>query len=191
MVTITVLEGQYGQIGLRNQTNMSALLVNGCQVMLNAQGAGSQLGSAVNNSGVILARTLENHNGVIRLLGDMARFALFVNGNGSSSANISVQETFGNTCGAATVDNQNFGNNKAVLGAGTGLSGADATTTWSIAAPGQRHTARQSVFLWLHHVPAKFYHGVASPAFRQSDGIVYIFPETRSVIAVFPHYPAP
>lgn len=40
------------------------------------------------------------------------------------------------------------------------------------------------------NVPAKFYHGVVSPAFRQSDGIVYILPETRPASAVFPRYPA-
>ena len=40
------------------------------------------------------------------------------------------------------------------------------------------------------NVPAKFYYGVVSPAFRQSDGIVYILPETRPASAVFPLSPA-
>ncbi len=40
------------------------------------------------------------------------------------------------------------------------------------------------------NVPAKFYHDVVSAAFRQSDGIVYILPETRPASAVFPLSPA-
>ena len=41
------------------------------------------------------------------------------------------------------------------------------------------------------NVPPQFYRNVVSPAFRQSDGIVYILPETRPASAVFPRYPAP
>jgi len=39
------------------------------------------------------------------------------------------------------------------------------------------------------NVPPKFYQGVVSPAFRQSDGIVYILPETRPASTVFPGSP--
>ena len=38
------------------------------------------------------------------------------------------------------------------------------------------------------NVPLKFYQSVVSPAFRQSDGIVYILPETRPASAVFAGY---
>lgn len=38
------------------------------------------------------------------------------------------------------------------------------------------------------NVPPKFYAGVVSPAFKQSDGIVYILPETRPASAVFHGY---
>ncbi len=41
------------------------------------------------------------------------------------------------------------------------------------------------------NVPPQFYQNVVSPAFRQSDGIVYILPETRPASAVFARYPAP
>ncbi len=77
-VTLDVLGGQLlnvtvdrGALGALAQ-NGGLIQADGGQVMLSAQGAGSLLGSAVNNSGVIRARTLENHNGVIRLLGDTA-----------------------------------------------------------------------------------------------------------------------
>lgn len=38
------------------------------------------------------------------------------------------------------------------------------------------------------NVPPKFYQGVVSPSFKQSDGIVYILPETRPASTVFPGY---
>lgn len=38
------------------------------------------------------------------------------------------------------------------------------------------------------NVPPGFYQNVVSPSFRQSDGIVYILPETRPVSAVFAGY---
>lgn len=39
------------------------------------------------------------------------------------------------------------------------------------------------------NVPPKFYEGVVSPSFKQSDGIVYILPETRPASTVFPGSP--
>jgi hypothetical protein len=38
------------------------------------------------------------------------------------------------------------------------------------------------------NVPLKFYQNVISPAFRQSNGIVYVLPETRKASAVFRSY---
>lgn len=38
------------------------------------------------------------------------------------------------------------------------------------------------------NVPAKFYKGVVSPAFKHSSGIVYVMPETRSLQASFPAF---
>src|SRR5450830_339322 len=61
-----------------NQGAVNALVQNGGliqadggQVLLTAQAAGSLLQSAVNNTGVIQAQTLQNHNGTIKMLGDM------------------------------------------------------------------------------------------------------------------------
>lgn len=38
------------------------------------------------------------------------------------------------------------------------------------------------------NVPAKFYKGVVSPAFKHSSGVVYVMPETRSLQASFPSF---
>ena len=60
-----------------NQGAVNALVSNGGliqadggQVVLSARSAGGLLPSAVNNTGVIHALSIENHNGTIRLLGD-------------------------------------------------------------------------------------------------------------------------
>lgn len=38
------------------------------------------------------------------------------------------------------------------------------------------------------NVPAKFYAGVVSPAFKHNSGVVYVLPETRSLQTVFPAF---
>ena len=70
-----------------NQGAVNALVQNGGliqadggQVLLTAQSAGNLLQSAVNNTGVIQAQTIENHNGTIRLLGDMQSGTVSVSG---------------------------------------------------------------------------------------------------------------
>ena len=85
-VTLDVLGGQLlnvtvdrGALGALAQ-NGGLIQADGGQVLLTAQGAGSVLGSAVNNAGVIRARTLDNQNGVIRLLGDTAGGSVTVAG---------------------------------------------------------------------------------------------------------------
>lgn len=41
------------------------------------------------------------------------------------------------------------------------------------------------------NVPAKFYKGVVSPAFKRTSGIVYVLPETRSLQKVFSSFGVP
>src|SRR5450830_264036 len=76
-----------------NQGAVNALVQNGGliqadggQVLLTAQAAGSLLQSAVNNTGVIQAQTLENHNGTIKLMGDMQSGTVNVGGRLDASA---------------------------------------------------------------------------------------------------------
>ena len=51
--------------------NGGLIQADGGQVLLTAQAAGKLLNTVVNNTGVIQAQTLVNHNGSIKLLGDM------------------------------------------------------------------------------------------------------------------------
>ena len=76
-----------------NQGAVNALVQNGGliqadggQVLLSAQGAGQLLQTAVNNTGIIQAHTLENHNGTIKLLGDMQSGTVNVAGTLDASA---------------------------------------------------------------------------------------------------------
>ncbi|GAC1319685.1 MAG: GLUG motif-containing protein [Collimonas sp.] len=76
-----------------NQGAVNALVQNGGliqadggHVLLSAQAAGSLLQSAVNNTGVIQAQTIENHNGTIRLLGNMQNGTVSVGGTLDASA---------------------------------------------------------------------------------------------------------
>ena len=76
-----------------NQGAVNALVQNGGliradggQVLLSAQAAGTLLQSAVNNTGVIQAQSVENHNGTIRLLGDMQSGTVNVGGTLDASA---------------------------------------------------------------------------------------------------------
>jgi filamentous hemagglutinin family protein len=66
--------------------NGGLLRADGGQVLMTAQAAGQLLRTAVNNSGIIEARTLENRNGVIKLLGDMASGTMSVAGVLDASA---------------------------------------------------------------------------------------------------------
>jgi len=76
-----------------NQGAVNALVQNGGliqadggQVLLTAQAAGSLLQSAVNNSGVIQAQTIQKHNGTIKLMGDMQSGTVNVAGRLDASA---------------------------------------------------------------------------------------------------------
>ncbi|MFA5914975.1 MAG: filamentous hemagglutinin N-terminal domain-containing protein [Burkholderiales bacterium] len=76
-----------------NQGAVNALVQNGGliradggQVLLTAQAAGNLLQSAVNNTGLIQAQTIENHNGTIKLMGDMQSGSVNVGGTLDASA---------------------------------------------------------------------------------------------------------
>ncbi|HUW36571.1 MAG TPA: MBG domain-containing protein [Rhodocyclaceae bacterium] len=66
--------------------NGGLIRTDGGQVLLTAQAAGNLLQSAVNNTGVIQAQTLQNHNGTIKLLGDMQSGTVNVGGKLDASA---------------------------------------------------------------------------------------------------------
>ncbi len=76
-----------------NQGALDALVANGGlikadggNVLLTALSAGNLLQSAVNNTGIIQAQTVENRNGTIRLMGDMQSGTVNVGGTLDASA---------------------------------------------------------------------------------------------------------
>lgn len=76
LLNVTVNQGAVNAL----VQNGGLLRADGGQVLLSAQSAGRLLQSAVNNTGVIRAQTLENRNGSIRLLGDMQSGSVSVGG---------------------------------------------------------------------------------------------------------------
>ncbi|WP_426197581.1 YDG domain-containing protein, partial [Massilia sp. DWR3-1-1] len=66
--------------------NGGLVQADGGQVLLTAQAAGDLLHTAVNNSGVIQAHTIEEHQGGIRLLGDMQSGTVTAGGTLDASA---------------------------------------------------------------------------------------------------------
>jgi len=66
--------------------NAGLIQADGGQVLLTALAAGTILQSAVNNTGVVRAQTIENHNGTIRLLGDKQNGSVYVDGTLDASA---------------------------------------------------------------------------------------------------------
>jgi len=60
--------------------NTGAISATGGEVILSARAAGDLLKTVINNQGLIEARTIENKNGVIRLLGDMENSRIEVGG---------------------------------------------------------------------------------------------------------------
>jgi filamentous hemagglutinin family protein len=120
--------------------NGGLIRADGGQVLLSAQGAGTLLQTVVNNTGVIQAQTLENHNGTIKLLGDMQTGSVNVGGtldasapnggNGgfieTSAAHVSVADNARistlaplGLMGTWLIDPQDF-----IIGAGGNISGA-------------------------------------------------------------------
>ncbi len=67
-------------------SNGGMLQADGGEVLLTAQAAGTLLRTAVNNTGIIQAQTIENHNGTIKLLGDMQSGTVNVGGKLDASA---------------------------------------------------------------------------------------------------------
>jgi filamentous hemagglutinin family protein len=66
--------------------NGGMIQADGGHVLLTAQAAGDLLHTVVNNTGVIQAQTIENHDGVIKLLGDMQSGTVNVGGKLDASA---------------------------------------------------------------------------------------------------------
>ncbi|MEO8114726.1 MAG: filamentous hemagglutinin N-terminal domain-containing protein, partial [Phenylobacterium sp.] len=82
LLNVTVDEGAVGALA----DNGGLIRADGGRVLMTARSAGALLRTAVNNTGVVEARTLENRNGVISLMGDMASGSVNVSGTLDASA---------------------------------------------------------------------------------------------------------
>lgn len=82
LLNVTVSQGAVNAL----VQNGGLIHADGGQVLLTAKAAGDLMQSAVNNTGVIQAQTIENHNGTIRLLGDMQIGTANVGGTLDASA---------------------------------------------------------------------------------------------------------
>jgi filamentous hemagglutinin family protein len=91
LLNVVVNEGAVNALA----QNGGLIRADGGQVLLTAQSAGSLLQSAVNNTGVIQAQTVENHNGTIRLLGDMQSGTVSIGGTLDASG-MGAGQTGGN-----------------------------------------------------------------------------------------------
>ncbi len=91
-VTLTLADHQLLSLAVNQGTvnalaeNRQLIQVDGGHVTLSAQGRDAVLSGVVNNSGVIQARTVANHNGVITLLGDADHGSVQVSGTLDASA---------------------------------------------------------------------------------------------------------
>lgn len=94
LLNVTVSQGAVNALA----QNGGLIQADGGQVLLTAMAAGNLLQSAVNTTGVIQAQTIENHNGTIRLLGDMQSGTMNISGTldasgtgaGQTGGNITV-----------------------------------------------------------------------------------------------------
>jgi filamentous hemagglutinin family protein len=82
LLNVAVNEGAVNAL-IRNGGMIQA---DGGTVLLTAQSAGTLIQSVVNNTGVIQAQTIENHNGTIKLMGDMGSGTVSVGGRLDASA---------------------------------------------------------------------------------------------------------
>ncbi|MDR5907402.1 filamentous hemagglutinin N-terminal domain-containing protein [Franzmannia qiaohouensis] len=84
--------------------NGGLIQADGGNVLMSAQSAGDLLQSAINNTGVISAQSIENRNGTIMLLGDMHSGTLSIGGTLDVSGNGA-----GETGGSVTATSQRVG----------------------------------------------------------------------------------
>jgi len=82
LLNVTVNQGAVNALA----QNGGLIQADGGNVLLTAMAAGTLLQSAVNNTGVIQAQTIENRNGTIRLMGDMQIGTANVGGTLDASA---------------------------------------------------------------------------------------------------------
>ena len=160
LLNVTVSQGAVNAL----VQNGGLIQADGGQVLLTAMAAGNLLQSAVNNTGVIQAQTIENRNGTIRLLGDMHSGTMNIGGTldasgtgtGQTGGNITVSghhvglfgtdiNASGDAGGGTVLIGGGYqGNNPAVQNAAATYMSADST----INADALSHGNGGTVVLW-------------------------------------------
>ena len=82
LLSVAISEGALDALA----ENGGLIRADGGRVLMTSRSAGDLMRTAVNNTGVIQARTLETRNGVISLMGDMADGAVNLHGTLDASA---------------------------------------------------------------------------------------------------------
>ena len=100
LLNVTVSQGAVNAL----VQNGGLIQADGGNVLLTAMAAGVLLQSAVNNTGVIQAQTIENHNGTIRLMGDMQSGTMNISGTLDASGTGA-----GQTGGSITITGHHVG----------------------------------------------------------------------------------
>ncbi|MBU0808822.1 MAG: filamentous hemagglutinin N-terminal domain-containing protein [Gammaproteobacteria bacterium] len=138
LLTVSVDQGAVDAL----VANGGLIQADGGQVLMSAQSAGNLLNTVVNNTGVIQAQTIENRDGVIRLLGDMQSGTVNVAGTLDASAPSGGDGGFIDTS-AATVTVAD--GTKVTTAAAQGLTGTWLIdpTDYTIAATGGDITGKQ------------------------------------------------
>ncbi|EPJ45930.1 MAG: hypothetical protein OFPII_23820 [Osedax symbiont Rs1] len=90
LLSVEIKKGTYDAL----VDNQQLILADGGQVLLRAEAAESLLGATVNNSGVIQARSIQEHEGRIILLADMHNGITRVSGTLDASATVSPSLNF-------------------------------------------------------------------------------------------------
>jgi filamentous hemagglutinin family protein len=122
LLSVMVNEGAINALA----ANGGLIRADGGLVLLSALSAGNLMQSAVNNTGVIQAQSIENHNGTIRLLGDMQTGTVNLGGTLDVSGTAA-----GQTGGSVTITAHHVGlfganiNASGDAGGGTVLVGGD------------------------------------------------------------------
>ena len=160
LLNVTVSQGAVDALA----QNGGLIQADGGQVLLTAMAAGDLLQSAVNNTGVIQAQTIENRNGSIRLLGDMHSGTMNIGGTldvsgtgaGQTGGNVTVSghhvglfganiDASGDAGGGTVLIGGGYqGNNPAVQNAAATYMSADST----INADALTHGNGGTVILW-------------------------------------------
>jgi len=183
LLNVTVNQGAVNTLA----QNGGLIRADGGQVLLTARAAGNLLQGAVNNSGVIEAQTVENHNGTIRLLGDMqsgtvnVRGTLDASGTGAGQTGGSVTITgnhvslfdqakidvSGDTGGGTVLVGGDLrGANAAVQNASATYMSADATITADAITKG----SGGKVVLWANDVTRAYGSITARGGAQSGDG---------------------